>query len=122
MNEIMKRVSKPVFIGLVEFITIANLSFLPLSAFAGNPLPPRPTQKTVTTKIPHNSLSKRLRNFWLKAQKALISKGYKIKADGIVGPQTRQAIFDFQKTHKLKPTGRINKATLDILMPCPPHC
>ncbi len=46
------------------------------------------------------------------AQEALIKDGAKIKADGILGKQTRAAIKAFQKKDKLKVTGKLDKETM----------
>jgi hypothetical protein len=49
------------------------------------------------------------------AQDALIGAGYKIKADGMMGKQTKKAIKAFQKKNKLKVTGKLDAATKKAL-------
>jgi hypothetical protein len=48
-------------------------------------------------------------------QRALSESGYRVSIDGVLGPQTRAAIRDFQYDQGLEPTGRINRATLTKL-------
>jgi peptidoglycan hydrolase-like protein with peptidoglycan-binding domain len=40
---------------------------------------------------------------------------YKGKIDGIFGPQTRSAVMQFQKKNGLKPTGHLDRVTLNKL-------
>lgn len=47
-----------------------------------------------------------------KVQMALNKIGASLKIDGKLGPKTRAAIKNFQKSNKIKATGRLNKATL----------
>ncbi len=47
-------------------------------------------------------------------QKALNARGYKVPVDNVLGPSTRKAIIEFQKTHKL-PVGNLNLETLRAL-------
>lgn len=49
------------------------------------------------------------------AQMALAQEGYKIKADGVLGPKTRAALMEYQAKHKLKANGRLDKATVAAL-------
>jgi len=53
--------------------------------------------------------------YMMKVQKALIAKGAMIKADGFFGPASRKALMDYQKTNKLKVTGRVDAATKKAL-------
>lgn len=47
------------------------------------------------------------------AQQALKDKGlYDAEVDGIMGPRTREAVREFQKTENLKATGRLDAETL----------
>lgn len=45
------------------------------------------------------------------AQIRLNREGATLKVDGAMGPQTVKALKDYQKTHGLKPTGNLDKAT-----------
>ena len=47
-----------------------------------------------------------------KAQEMLVKDGAKIKADGLMGKHTREAIKDFQKKNMLKVTGKLDKETM----------
>ena len=47
-----------------------------------------------------------------KAQTQLSAAGFKVDADGLMGPKTRSAIKSFQKKNGLKVNGKLNKATL----------
>ncbi|SMF38776.1 Putative peptidoglycan binding domain-containing protein [Tistlia consotensis] len=49
------------------------------------------------------------------AQEALNKQGAGLSVDGMMGPKTRAAIKSFQKAHKLKVTGRLDKATRSAL-------
>lgn len=56
-------------------------------------------------------------NYVRDLQMMLIKKGYfKIAADGDFGPQTEEAVRDFQKANALKVTGQIDTDTLNKLM------
>lgn len=50
----------------------------------------------------------------LEVQKALVAQGYNIKADGIVGPQTQNALRQFQTRAFV--TGEADKRTIDTLI------
>jgi peptidoglycan hydrolase-like protein with peptidoglycan-binding domain len=50
-------------------------------------------------------------------QQKLIQAGFDPgPTDGHLGPQTRKAIRDYQKTHRLRQTGTLNKDTYNLLM------
>lgn len=52
----------------------------------------------------------------MRAQVELMDKGfYKGDIDGILGPQTKAAIIDFQKSKNLPQTGALDDATLTAL-------
>ena len=51
----------------------------------------------------------------VKLQKKLSAKGFVVKADGIMGPQTHNAIKQFQAKNGLQPTGQVNELTLKKL-------
>lgn len=48
-------------------------------------------------------------------QRQLIRLGFDIKADGLFGPQTRQAVIQFQTEQGLKPDGIVGPLTLQAL-------
>lgn len=110
-----------VFVEVIGFMIVVCMDLLPVSgAIADNT-----SVKAMAPALAKESVKARIHgpsSFWMKIQKSLIAHGAKIKEDGYVGRQTRQAIRSFQKKHNLKPTGRINKVTMQILEPCPPHC
>jgi peptidoglycan hydrolase-like protein with peptidoglycan-binding domain len=45
-------------------------------------------------------------------QEALDKEGYKLKADGLMGKHTRNALKSYRKKNGLKVTGKIDEATL----------
>jgi peptidoglycan hydrolase-like protein with peptidoglycan-binding domain len=49
-------------------------------------------------------------------QAALQTLKYGTKPDGIFGPITQTAVMNFQQSNGLKPTGRIDKATGDLIL------
>ncbi len=51
----------------------------------------------------------------MAAQQALAGAGYKIKADGMMGKNTKKALKAFQKKNKLKVTGKLDAATKKAL-------
>jgi murein L,D-transpeptidase YcbB/YkuD len=50
-----------------------------------------------------------------KIQTALNQKGERVKVDGIWGPQTAQAVRDFQKKNGLQASGQLDDQTLQKL-------
>jgi peptidoglycan DL-endopeptidase CwlO len=50
-----------------------------------------------------------------RLQNALNQHGASLTVDGKMGPQTRAALEDFQKSHNLKVTGRPNRETIAAL-------
>lgn len=47
-----------------------------------------------------------------QVQSLLFDQGYGVVVDGILGPQTKSALLQYQLRHGLSATGRIDKATL----------
>lgn len=51
-----------------------------------------------------------------QAQKILSDRGFRTGGtDGRMGPQTQAALVSFQRSEKLSPTGKLDRATLDAL-------
>ena len=50
-----------------------------------------------------------------KVQTALNQKGERVKVDGIWGPQTQQALRDFQKKNGLQASGQLDDETMQKL-------
>lgn len=51
----------------------------------------------------------------VSVQNALNANGAALKVDGKWGPATRKALKNFQASHNLKPTGKLNAATRKAL-------
>lgn len=111
-NATMKRM-------MIAGVLAASLSALPLVASAADAAPAAPA-KTMKAeagkpavkhhrKVHHSAAVK-------KAQEALNHHGAKLKADGVMGHRTRDAIKAFQKANKLKVTGKLDKETEQALM------
>jgi peptidoglycan hydrolase-like protein with peptidoglycan-binding domain len=72
-------------------------------------------KKKVATKRPNmKKMVKKAKpaNKTAKVQSALNKNGAKLKVDGRMGRKTRAAIRAFQKSNKLKATGRLDKVTV----------
>jgi hypothetical protein len=55
-------------------------------------------------------------NLAASVQEELVQKGYNPGAvDGVIGPQTRNAIAQFQSDHRLPVTGEIDSATISAM-------
>ncbi len=50
-----------------------------------------------------------------RVQAALNQKGERVKVDGVWGPQTAEAVRDFQKKNGLQPSGQLDDQTLQKL-------
>ncbi len=50
-----------------------------------------------------------------QAQEALDQKGFHVSADGVLGPQTKQALSKFQQQQKLQQTGELDQQTMSAL-------
>jgi len=51
-----------------------------------------------------------------KMQIELTKRGYNVDADGVMDPQTMQAIRDFQSSNKMSSTGYLDNETREALM------
>lgn len=56
----------------------------------------------------------------IQIQKALIARGYDLKADGSYGPKTEAAVRAFQKANGLTVDGDAGRRTLAVLFPAKP--
>jgi murein L,D-transpeptidase YcbB/YkuD len=98
---------------IVQVLIISVISaFLVASAAAAQTA----KQPTPVSKAPASSevkAKKTIPNETVKAvQEALDKEGYKLKADGLMGKHTRNALKSYQKKNGLKVTGKIDEATL----------
>jgi peptidoglycan hydrolase-like protein with peptidoglycan-binding domain len=50
-----------------------------------------------------------------QAQQALGQKGFHVRADGLMGPQTKQALTQFQQKQGLQQTGQLDEQTMAAL-------
>ena len=51
----------------------------------------------------------------IAAQSALIKLGFAIKADGVAGASTQQAIQQFERAHGLAPSGEVTPRLVKLL-------
>ena len=105
---------------LFAFTSSFAIDLIQLSDGCGPPCPTKPFVPTSPRPSdqgcpPPCSTIRHKHSFTLKIQKALISRGASIKVDGKFGPASRKALIKFQKTHNLKPTGKIDSATKKAL-------
>lgn len=92
---------------------VCVLLFLPSLATRAKPLDMRPSHCLMCAQQPSLRES---RNLVIMVQRALAEQGYYGGSiDGIIGPQTRQALRNFQRAHKLPITGRLDERTVDAL-------
>ncbi len=70
------------------------------------------TEKVVSKKPLRKNVALLEKSRVKEVQQVLIDAGFKTKASGFLGPQTRRALKNYQKRNGLKATGRLNKATL----------
>lgn len=88
----------------------------PMALASGSPSQPVSPKPMTQPMMHHKMMSAAQHRAWLmKVQKALNHSGAHLKADGMWGPKTMMAIRSFQKSHGLKATGHLNKATLTKL-------
>ena len=72
--------------------------------------------RTSSNKNPQHTPAPPRREVIHQVHKRLQSGGFKPGAvDGAIGPQTREALRWFQNTQGLRPTGKPDEATLDVL-------
>jgi peptidoglycan hydrolase-like protein with peptidoglycan-binding domain len=50
-----------------------------------------------------------------KVQEKLTEKGHKVQVDGMMGPETQQALREFQKKEGIQESGQLDKQTLSAL-------
>ena len=61
------------------------------------------------------SASLHTRQSVMDAQQALVNQGFSISVDGVSGPQTRNALRQFQARQGLPETGTLDNATMEAL-------
>jgi peptidoglycan hydrolase-like protein with peptidoglycan-binding domain len=82
------------------------LFVLPAASFAAGATTNNNNSNMAATHMVHSS--KQVED----AQQALNSKaGAQLKVDGVYGPKTRDAVKNFQQSHGLKATGRLDTQT-----------
>jgi Putative peptidoglycan binding domain len=101
---------------LLTGVALLSLAVLPASAQVNSPPQPadqHAAQQNNSAGAQQNKLS---RDEIMRAQQALDQKGFDVgKADGIMGPRTKQALDKFQQQQKLQQTGQLDQATLSAL-------
>jgi peptidoglycan hydrolase-like protein with peptidoglycan-binding domain len=104
---------------LLTGAALLSLAILPASAQVNSPQQPANGQnavqqsKSAGAQQNENQLS---RDEIMHAQQALDQKGFDVgKADGIMGPRTKQALEKFQQQQKLQQTGQLDQNTLSAL-------
>ncbi len=113
---------------VVKVLATLGLVVLLAPAMAGNHEPASakagpaasaaaPMKAKAATQVKHHTtMTKKLgKEEALTVQKALVAKGYKIKADGKWGWKSHKALKEFQKKNGLKPTGHPDEKTLEAL-------
>ncbi len=70
------------------------------------------TEKVVSKKPADKRVASLDKSRVKDAQQALVASGFKTKVSGVLNPQTRKALKQFQKKNGLKITGRLDKPTL----------
>jgi hypothetical protein len=101
---------------LLTGVALLSLAVLPASAQVNSPPQPadqHAAQQNNSAGAQQNKLS---RDEIMRAQQALDQKGFDVgKADGIMGPRTKQALDKFQQQQKLQQTGQLDQNTLSKL-------
>ena len=120
MNRFVKPLSKAAAAGIL--LAAMGIPGLALAADAGMAKPATqatmPAAKQATAAKPMMAKHKVniKRSTEIKAlQEALNKDGAMLHVDGVLGSKTHAALVKYQKTHDLKATGRIDKATRDSL-------
>ena len=82
----------------------------------------RPPVRRRTARVPAGSQTRPSRERFQQSQKALIEAGFDPgPADGAWGPNSENALYDFQEARGLEPTGRIDALSLIELGLGPNH-
>ena len=104
---------------LLTGVALLSLAILPASAQVNSAQQPANGQhvakqnNSAGAQQNKNQLS---RDEIMQAQQALDQKGFDVgKADGIMGPRTKQALDKFQQQQKLQQTGQLDQNTLSAL-------
>ncbi len=101
---------------LAAAVLTGSLFALPMTSFAAEN--PKPVASQKAAKSPAGKMHHKVRvSATVKqVQEALNRTGAKLTVDGVLGHKTRLALKSFQKAHKLKATGRLDKATRKALL------
>ncbi|HIJ55853.1 MAG TPA: peptidoglycan-binding protein [Deltaproteobacteria bacterium] len=110
----IRKLNYSVFVGIISCLIIL---FSVAVLEAGNKTKSANTkQKQSTKNLTKKQEKKPVPSPKIKAvQAALIKAGFKLQADGLMGPKTRAALKKYQKTQGLKVTGKPDKDTLTKL-------
>lgn len=118
MNRFVQPLSKVAAAGLL--VAAVGLPGLALAASTGTPaagtsMTQPAARATVPAKASKPMIAKKAKASWIaevkSVQRALDKDGAKLRVDGRLGPKTHAALRKYQRTHGLKATGRIDKAT-----------
>jgi len=123
MNRFVKPLSRAAATGIL--LAAVGIPGLALAADAGAPaagtgMAKPVAQATMPAKAAKPMMAKHAaktkRSTEIRAlQEALNKTGATLHVDGVWGSKTHAALVNYQKTHDLKATGRIDKATRDSL-------
>ena len=104
---------------LLTGVALLSLAILPASAQVNSPQQPINGQhvaKQNNSAGAQQNKNQISRDEIMQAQQALDQKGFDVgKADGIMGPRTKQALDKFQQQQKLQQTGQLDQNTLSAL-------
>lgn len=95
-------------------VAVAALVVVP-TAFAGAAAQGASPARPAAAMPSKPAMAKLTRDQVEHVQNALVAKGYAVKADGIWGRKTRDAVKDFQKKSGLPVTGHPDAKTLEAL-------
>ena len=107
---ITKLIKSVVTVGFAfTLVAQANDQSMKSGSNAGSSQPSQSSQSSSESSQKMNSDTIR------EAQQKLADQGFDVKADGKMGPNTKQAIRDFQSQNSIPETGRLDQKTLAAL-------